>query len=70
MLIGQGFNNPCSPPLESENFAEALSESGVPVWFVQANNEGKGFEKKENLDFWMRTLVHFLKEHLLSEQPL
>lgn len=70
MLIGQGFNSPYSPPLESKEFAEALSESGVPGWLVQANDEGKGFERKENHDFWMQTLVHFLKEHLLSEQLL
>lgn len=70
MLIGQGFNSPYSPPLESENFVQALTESGVPVWFVQANDEGMGFERKENHDFWMQTLVHFLKEHLLSEQLL
>lgn len=70
MLIGQGFNSPYSPPLESEKFVEALSESGVPVWFIYANDEGKGFERKENHDFWMQTLVYFLKEHLLSEQLL
>lgn len=70
MLIGQGFNSPYSPPLESEKFVAALTESGVPVWFVQANDEGMGFERKENHDFWMQTLVHFLKEHLLSEQLL
>ena len=70
MLIGQGFNSPYSPPLESEKFVAALTESGVPVWFIYANDEGKGFERKENHDFWMQTLVYFLKEHLLSEQLL
>ncbi|MCY3885167.1 MAG: S9 family peptidase [Gammaproteobacteria bacterium] len=67
LLIGQGLNDPRVPAYESEQIAAALEETGVPVWYVLARDEGHGFRKKDNRDYWLQTVVLFLQQHLLSE---
>lgn len=67
LLIGQGLNDPRVPAYESEQIASALEETGVPVWYVLAQDEGHGFRKKDNRDYWLQTVVLFLQQHLLSE---
>ena len=67
LLIGQGLNDPRVPAFESEQIAAALNKSGTPVWYVLARDEGHGFRKKDNRDYWLQTVVLFLQRHLLSD---
>lgn len=67
LLIGQGLNDPRVPAFESEQIAEAMEKTGIPVWYVLARDEGHGFRKKENRDYWLQTVVLFLQQHLLPE---
>ncbi|NIP19288.1 MAG: alpha/beta fold hydrolase, partial [Xanthomonadales bacterium] len=48
LLIVQGQNDPVVPASESEQMVEALRERGQSVWYMNALNEGHGYEKKEN----------------------
>ena len=67
MLIGQGMNDPRVPAFESEQIVAALSETGTPVWYVLAHDEGHGFRKKDNQDYWLQTVVLFVRQHLLAK---
>lgn len=66
LLIGQGLNDPRVPASESRQIVDALQTRDVPVWYVLAHDEGHGFRKKPNRDYWWYLVSMFLKEHLLS----
>ena len=65
LLIGQGLNDPRVPASESRQIVDALHSRDVPVWYVLANDEGHGFRKKPNRDYWWYVVTMFLQEHLL-----
>lgn len=67
LLIGQGLNDPRVPAFESEQIADAMTDAGMPVWYVLARDEGHGFRKKDNRDYWMQTVVSFMKKYLLAD---
>ena len=67
LLIGQGLNDPRVPASESRQIVDALQSRGIPVWYVLANDEGHGFRKKPNRDYWWYVVTMFLREHLLSK---
>lgn len=66
MFVVAGKNDPRVPVSESEQIAAALKESGTPVWYLMAKDEGHGFRKKPNQDFQFYATVEFLKEYLLK----
>jgi len=37
------------------------------VWYLLADNEGHGFARKANADFYFATMVRFLGKVLLGE---
>ena len=43
----QGKNDPRVPASESIEMVQAIRESGTPVWFLMANDEGHGFGKRK-----------------------
>jgi len=59
-----------SPPYarytEAEQIVEAVRGNGQPVWFLMFNDEGHGFRKKANSDFFGAASMQFWKEHLLA----
>ena len=67
MLIGQGLNDPRVPASESEQIVAALKANDVPVWYVLANDEGHGFRKKVNRDYWNQVFATFVIKHLLVD---
>lgn len=67
LLIGQGLNDPRVPASESEQIFKALQDNDIPVWYVLASDEGHGFRKKPNRDFWSYVVAMFLSEHLVSQ---
>ena len=66
MLIVQGENDPRVPVTESIQIVEALRTQNVPVWYMNALNEGHGYRKKENRDIYQQATVLFLQEHLVG----
>ena len=65
LLVGQGLNDPRVPASESEQIVASLEGRKVPVWYVLAEDEGHGFRKKKNTDYWSRVLTLFWRTHLL-----
>jgi len=65
LFVVQGRNDPRVPWTEAEQIVEKVRANGTPVWYLRAENEGHGFQRKENADyqFWATTL--FLRETLL-----
>jgi dipeptidyl aminopeptidase/acylaminoacyl peptidase len=55
-----GKNDPRVPISQSDELANRLRSRGGTVWFLKANDEGRGFARRENLDAYYRTLTEFL----------
>jgi len=66
MFVVQGQNDPRVPVTEAEQVVTALREQGLPVWYMNALNEGHGYRKKENRDVYQQATMMFLREHLLD----
>ncbi len=66
MFIAQGQNDPRVPVTESEQMVKALREQGLPVWYMNALNEGHGYRKKENRDVYQQAMVLFFRQYLLD----
>jgi dipeptidyl aminopeptidase/acylaminoacyl peptidase len=47
MLLLQGLDDPIVPPEQSESFATALSERGVPCTYLAFEGESHGFRRAE-----------------------
>ena len=66
MFVVQGQNDPRVPVTEAEQVVAALREQGLPVWYMNALNEGHGYRKKENRNVYQQATIMFLREHLLN----
>jgi len=66
LLVVHGRNDPRVPYTEAEQIVQTVSSRGVPVWYLLADNEGHGFARKANVDFYFATVVRFLERVLLD----
>jgi dipeptidyl aminopeptidase/acylaminoacyl peptidase len=66
MFIAQGLNDPRVPVGESEQIVEAIRSNGGSAWYLLAKDEGHGFRKKRNRDFYYQAVILFLQQQLLS----
>jgi hypothetical protein len=60
----QGLNDPRVPASESQQMVAKIRARGGEVWYLAAKDEGHGFRKKSNRDFYQRTIVTFLEKQL------
>ncbi len=60
------FNDPRVPYTEAEQIVKAVRSNGQPVWFLMFNDEGHGFRKKANSDFFGAASMRFWQGHLLG----
>lgn len=67
MLVVQGQNDPRVPVSEAEQIVSALRGKGLPVWYMNALNEGHGYRKKENRDVYQQAVVMFFKRYLMGQ---
>jgi dipeptidyl aminopeptidase/acylaminoacyl peptidase len=65
LFVAQGLNDPRVPANESEQIVATLKKQRIPVWYVIANDEGHGFQKKPNRDYLLRATSQFLEQYLL-----
>lgn len=65
LFVVQGRNDPRVPYTEAEQIVAKVRANGTPVWYLRADDEGHGFQRKGNADFqfWATTL--FLRQTLL-----
>lgn len=66
MFIIQGLNDPRVPASEAEQIIKAVRKNGIDVWYLLAEDEGHGFGKKPNRDYYNRAVVLFLEKYLLQ----
>jgi len=66
MLVVAGKNDPRVPVSESDQIVAALEQQGTPVWYLMAQDEGHGFQKKPNQDFQADVTAQFLQRYLLE----
>ena len=65
LLIAQGLNDPRAPVSESEQMVECIRNNGGTVAYILAKDEGHGFRKKVNRDYYEQVTVLFLERFLL-----
>jgi len=66
LLVVQGLNDPRVPVTESEQMVDVIRENGGTVWYLLAKDEGHGFRKKTNRDYYSAAVVLFLEEFLVN----
>jgi dipeptidyl aminopeptidase/acylaminoacyl peptidase len=66
LLVAHGRNDPRVPFSEAEQIVAKVRANGRPVWTVYADNEGHGFARKENRDYFTAATTLFFQKHLLQ----
>jgi dipeptidyl aminopeptidase/acylaminoacyl peptidase len=67
LFVAQGANDPRVPASEAEQIVEAVRGNGGEVWYLLFKDEGHGFAKKSNADYYTAASMLFWQKHLLSE---
>jgi dipeptidyl aminopeptidase/acylaminoacyl peptidase len=67
ILIATGGNDPRVPASEAEQIIKAIRGKGGTAWHLLAENEGHGFHKKENEDYYFWSAIQFWKQTLLND---
>ena len=67
LLVVQGLNDPRVPATESQQMVAKIRARGGEVWYLAAKDEGHGFKKKQNRDFYQKTIVTFLQKQLAAK---
>lgn len=62
LFVAQGYNDPRVPYTESEQIVTAVRGNDVPVWYLLALDEGHGFAKKTNRDYFQAATVLFFEQ--------
>jgi len=67
LFVAQGYNDPRVPWTEAEQIVKAVRGNGDDVWYLLFKDEGHGFRKKANSDYFGAASVLFWQKHLLGE---
>ena len=67
LFVVQGKNDPRVPWTESQQIVDTLKKRGTPVWYLLADDEGHGFAKKANADYFFYASAMFVRKFLLGE---
>ncbi|MFC4728374.1 S9 family peptidase [Coralloluteibacterium thermophilus] len=66
LFVAQGANDPRVPASEAEQIVERVRGNGGEVWYLLFEDEGHGFRKKTNADYFNAATVLFWQRHLLD----
>jgi len=66
LFVAQGRNDPRVPATEAEQIVRAVRANGQPVWYLVFNDEGHGFRKKANADYFQAAAILFWQQQLLQ----
>ncbi len=69
LFVAQGANDPRVPASEARQIVDAVRGNGQDVWYLLFKDEGHGFQKKPNVDYFDAASVLFWQQHLLREGP-
>jgi dipeptidyl aminopeptidase/acylaminoacyl peptidase len=70
LFVLQGANDPRVPVSEAEQIVRNVRQGGGTVWYLLADDEGHGFQKKRNREVLMQTVSQFLELHLSPQPPV
>ena len=65
LCVAQGKNDP-RVPYTSRADRQRVRANGQPAWFLLFNDEGHGFQKKSNSDYFGAASVLFWRQYLLD----
>jgi dipeptidyl aminopeptidase/acylaminoacyl peptidase len=66
LFVVQGLNDPRVPYTEAEQIVDIVRKNGGEVWYLLAKDEGHGFRKKTNRDYYIWSEVLFYEKYLLK----
>ena len=66
LFVVHGRNDPRVPIFEAEQIITKAREKGTTVWSLIADDEGHGFARKPNADYYFYAMVLFLERYLLE----
>ena len=66
LFVAQGLNDPRVPWTEAEQIVKAVRGNGGDVWYLLFKDEGHGFRKKTNADYFGAASVLFWQQHLIN----
>ncbi|WP_052631412.1 prolyl oligopeptidase family serine peptidase [Pseudoxanthomonas suwonensis] len=69
LFVAQGRNDPRVPWTEAVQIVEAVRGNGQPMWYLEFADEGHGFRKKANSDYFSAASMLFWQRHLLDPAP-
>ncbi len=67
LFVAQGKNDPRVPWTEAEQIVKAARANGGPVWYLLYDDEGHGFRKKGNSDYFNAASMQFWQTYLLKD---
>ena len=67
-MIMQGADDSRVPQSEAEQMVKAVRANGKDVWYVLGTNEGHGFAKKDNADYYFLLTLMFWQKNFCSQQ--
>jgi dipeptidyl aminopeptidase/acylaminoacyl peptidase len=67
LFVAQGFNDPRVPYTEAEQMVKAARSNGGDVWYLMYKDEGHGFQKKSNNDYFGAASMLFWQKYLLDK---
>ena len=70
LMVLQGAKDPRVLQVESDEIVAAVKKNGVPVEYVLFEDEGHGFQKKENQIEAYSGILKFLDKHLKKEKEI
>jgi dipeptidyl aminopeptidase/acylaminoacyl peptidase len=68
LFVAQGRNDPRVPYTEAEQIVKAVRGNGQPVWYLLYADEGHGFAKKSNNDYYGAATILFWQHSLLGSE--
>lgn len=66
LFVVQGYNDPRVPYTEAEQIVDIVRKNDGEVWYLLAMDEGHGFRKKTNRDYYIWSEVLFYENFLLK----
>jgi len=66
LFVVQGLNDPRVPASEAEQIVAEVRKNEGDVWYMLAIDEGHGFRKKTNRDYYTAAVVLFFEKYLLN----
>lgn len=66
LFVAQGANDPRVPASEAEQIVRTVRGNGGDVWFLEFKDEGHGFRKKPNVDYFRAATMLFWKKNLIG----